>query len=425
MSPIAQTLAERALAPLSAEDGDALRALTLTNVAAGTGDRGDIDAKLAALPLTMSRTPSEAAFLLAARLHARTQDDFFPEGRVHVGAIALAATSALADRATDRFLECLAAGYRVMCAIADAYSVDAQRRGLRPSGIFGPPGAAASAAVALGLDAFSTANAIALAAAAGAGHNQAWVSGTDEWILEVGAAARAGVEAALFTEAGIVASPEAYEGRAGWGAAYFGEVGAPKLAAALQRDPIGPRVVAIKPYPVSGIANVPTSLACDLHDALASDGLGAPESVTVRMSEVEHAYPGSSNAGPFRSRSDALMSVAFCVACGLLDGAVPLRRLENPNDDDVSALVKRISVVGDPELEENQAAVHVTAGGSEIVRTGTTAEILFPGWAEASAAAAAIARRSEVDEAIVDRAVRELGRERPDATTLRETLEMR
>lgn len=424
MSSIAVGLAERALAPVSAKEDDALRALTLTNVAAGAGDRGTIDAKLAALPLSMSRTPSDAAFLLAARLHARTQDDFFPEGRVHVGAIALAATSALADRAGNRLLECLLAGYRVMCTVSDAYSVDAQRRGLRPSGVFGPPGAAASAAVALGLDADATANAIALAAAGGAGHNQAWVSGTDEWILEVGAAARAGVEAALFTEAGVTASPEAYEGRAGWGAAYFGEAGAPKLAAKLKSGVIGPEVVAVKPYPVSGIANVPTSLACDLHDALAADGGGAPESVIVRMSEVEHAYPGSSNAGPFRSRSDALMSVAFCVACALLDGAVPLRRLENPNDGDVRALLERISVVGDPGLAENEATVHLTLDGRELVRTGKTAEILFPTWADAAAGATAIARRSEVDEAVVQRAAGELSREHPDANALRETLEM-
>lgn len=424
MSSIATTLAQRALGPVSPEDRDALRALTLTNVAAGAGDRGDIDAKLAALPLSTSRTPSEAAFLFGARLHARTQDDFFPEGRVHVGAIALAATSALAERAGDRLLECLAAGYRVMCTVSEAYSVDAQRRGLRPSGVFGPPGAAASAAVALGLDVDATATAVALAAAAGAGHNQAWVSGTDEWILEVGAAARAGVEAALFTEAGVVASPEAYEGRAGWGAAYFADPGAPKLAATLELGQIGPDVVAVKPYPVSGIANVPTALACDLHDALAADGLGAPDAVAVRMSEVEHAYPGSSNTGPFHSRSDALMSVAFCVACGLLDGAVSLRRLESPNGGDVRAMLERISVLGDPELAENKAAVQVSAGGREIVRSASAAEILFPSWAEASAAAAAIARRSEVDEAIVRRTAAELGRERPDATVLREILEM-
>lgn len=411
---IAATLAERALAPVSDADADALRTLTLTNVAAGIGDRGEIDAVVAALPLDSNRTPSEAAFLHAARLHARTQDDFYPEGRVHVGAIALAATAALSDRADGRTLDCLAAGYRVMCAVAGVHSADAQRRGLRPSGVFGPFGAAASAAVALGLDEAATTNAIALAAAAFSGHNQAWVSGTDEWILEVGAAARAGVEAALFTEAGVTASPEAIEGRAGWAAALFGEAGAERLAAALEGEPLGPSVVATKPHPVSGIAQVPTQLACDVGKR-ARD----PERVVVRVSPIEHNYPGSANRGPFRSRSDALMSIAFCVACGLLDGAVPLRRLEDPNAEDVRALIERISVEPDADLEENEAVVE--AGG--VRAHGRAQEILFPSWPDMSADGDALARRSEADPGAVRAARDELSRDAPEAGTLRRILE--
>lgn len=413
---IAATLASRALAPVSDADADVLRTLTLTNVAAGIGDRGDIDRVVAALPLDSDRTPSEAAFLHAARLHARTQDDFYPEGRVHVGAIALAATVALADRAGERTLDCLAAGYRAMCAVAAVHSADAQRRGLRPSGVFGPFGAAAAAAVALGLDEDQTANAIALAAAAFSGHNQAWVSGTDEWILEVGAAARAGVEAALFTEAGVKGSPEAIEGRAGWAAALFGEMGAERLAASLEGAPLGPGVVATKPHPVSGIAQVPTQLACDVRERTG----GAPsERVVVRVSPIEHNYPGSSNRGPFNSRSDALMSIAFCVACGLLDGAVPLRRLEDPNAADVRALIERISVEPDPALEENEAVVE--AGG--VTAEGRAAEILFPAWAEMSADGDALARRSEADAGAVHAARDELIKTAPEAGRLRRILE--
>ena len=411
---IAATLASRALAPLTDADADALRTLTLTNVAAAIGDRGEIDKVVAALPFDSNRSPSEAAFLHAARLHARTQDDFYPEGRVHVGAIALAATAALSERADGRTLECLAAGYRVMCAVAAVHSADAQARGLRPSGVFGPFGAAAAASVALGLDEEGTANAIALAAAAFSGHNQAWVSGTDEWILEVGAAARAGVEAALFTEAGVNASPEGIEGRAGWAAALFGEPGAERLAASLEGDVIGPGVVATKPHPVSGIAQVPTQLACDV-GAQVRD----PERVVVRVSPIEHNYPGSSNRGPFRSRSDALMSIAFCVSCGLLDGAVPLRRLEDPNADDIRALIERISVEPDPSLEENEAVVE--AGDARAA--GRAEDILFPSWADLSADGDALARRSEADPGAVHAAREELSREAPEAGRLRRILE--
>ena len=51
----------------------------------------------------------------------------------------------------------------------------------------GAVGAAACASVALGLDLDGTANAIALAAARSGGTNQSWISGSDEWMLELGA----------------------------------------------------------------------------------------------------------------------------------------------------------------------------------------------------------------------------------------------
>lgn len=416
---LAGLLAERALAPLTDDEARQLRTLSLTNVAAAVGDRGAIGRTIAAFPLDLDRA-ADAAFVLAARMHARTQDDFYPEGRVHVGAIVLAATLALADATGDAVLPALAAGYRVMCDTSGAYSTAAQTRGLRPSGVFGPMGAAAAAAVALGFDAAGTAGAIALAAAACGGHNQAWISSTDEWILEVGAAARAGVEAALFLRAGARASAEAFEGRAGWGAAFFGEPGAPRLAEQLAGPPATASLVAVKPYPVSGIAQVPTDLACRAHEELAGREAIA---VRVAMSPIEFAYPGSANTGPFTSRSGALMSVAFCVACGLLDGAVPLGRLERPDSDDLTSLLARVTVAPDEALEENVATLEVdTADGATVRLRGAAAELLFPSWTAAVAEVDNVARRSEADPDLVTATAVELGRERPQAKVLRDLL---
>lgn len=416
---VADLLARRALSPTTPEDVDALRTLTLTNLAAAIGERGAIGAVTDGLPLA-STGPGGEAFLLAAQLHARTQDDFYPDGRVHVGAIALAATLALADRVGDRLFASLAAGYRAMCDVSGAYSATAQERGLRPSGVFGPIGSAAAASVALGLTEAQTANAIALAAAAAGGHNHAWVAGSDEWILEVGAAARAGVEAALFTLGGARAGSDAFEGRAGWSEAFFGQSGAADLLARLQGPVVGPSAVAVKPYPVSGIAQVPTELACRAHERLAGR---TPRGVTVAMSSFEYAYPGSSNTGPFASRSDALMSVAFCVAGGLLDGTVRLERLEKPNDADIAVLLERLIVQPDPALAENVAQLRVTLeDGEEIVATIGAEEILYPGWAELAAAAPALALRSEAPEPAVAGLVAELAKDMPSAVVLHQNL---
>jgi 2-methylcitrate dehydratase PrpD len=403
-------LAERSREPADEPSLAYLRALSLTNVAAAIGTRGRFEDIAGRLPLDPLSVPG-AAFIHAVHLHARTQDDFHPTGRVHVGAVALAATLALAEDAGDRLLDCVAAGYQAMCTLACVYAPAAQARGYRPTGIFGPVGAAASAAVALGLDIAGTANALGLAAARSGGTNQSWLSGTDEWLLEVGYAARSGVEAALLAQQDVKAAPEALEGRAGWARAFFDDEGAARLAAALEVKRSHLLDVAQKPYPVSGIAQVATSLACEAH----AWNVAFPDEVEVRMSEGEAAYPGSANRGPFRSRSDALMSVAFCVACGLTDGTVQLGRLEAPHELEREA--SRVRVVPDRGLAEGTAILEMGPTGARRL-TATAQDILYAGWEDEALSAGPLARRSEASEATVAAVRIELAQVRPDAVRL-------
>lgn len=415
---IAAELASRALVPPSGESLSYLRALTLTNVAAALGDLGTAGQLMDRIPLDAAR-PADASFLRAMQLHARTQDDFHPLGRVHVGAVTLAAVVALADAVEPRFLESLAAGYETMCAVASVYSADAQRRGYRPTGFFGPIGAAASAGLALGLDRDGIANAISLAAASSKGTNQSWVSGTDEWLLEVGSAARAGVEAVQLTIAGAVGAPDAFEGTAGWTRAFFDDEKASRLEAALAGGPSRITEVAVKPFPVSGIAQVATALGCELHDC--PEGR-FPQRIVVRMSRSECAYPGSVNRGPFRSRSAALMSVVFCVACAVADGAVRLARLEDPNAPDLRRLMDRIDLEPDAAVDEGEATLEVQFPGDDLRLEGNSARLLHPSWEALAADAAALATRSEADVAAV-LAVRDaLAAESVDAREMFETV---
>lgn len=413
---LSHALADRALAPLSLADADRLRTLTLTNLAAAVGEVGRMEQLISSMPFDPARA-GDAAFLHGMRLHARTQDDFHPGGRVHVGAVALATTLALAEAVGESLLECLAAGYETMCAVSSLYSPDAQRRGLRPTGVFGPIGAAASAGMALGLDRDGIANAIGLAAARSGGTTQSWVAGTDEWLLEIGAAARAGVEAALFTRAGAVAAPDALEGGSGWLRAYFGVNDPAQLEAAVTRPERYIGEVAVKPYPVSGIAQVPTDLGRRAHE----DIQGRPfDSVTVRLSELEVAYPGSTSRGPFRSRSAALMSVGFCVSCTLADGVVRLARLEAP--DELTAAAAGVDIVADSSLEESEAVLALDIGPETHEYHGEGSLLLFPSWETITGEVSALAARSEAEEALVHRAMDHLGVTRPDARRVSELL---
>jgi 2-methylcitrate dehydratase PrpD len=417
---IAERLAERSSEEVGPHEEDLLRTLTLTNIAAGIGELGPSGDLIRRLPFNADARPADAGFVFAAQLHARTQDDFLPEGKVHVGAIVLSATLALAEEVGDRTLECLAAGYRVMCDVAPVYAALAQRSGLRPSGVFGPFGAAAAAAKALSLSPEETANAIALAAAACGGHNQAWISSSDEWLFEVGAATRAGVEAALFTRSGARAAPDAFEGNAGWAAALFNDPGASPLAVRVAGEPAAVGSVAIKPYPVSGIAQVATDLACGLHSEFHS---GQPTSVRVRISPSDLAYPGSSNTGPFVSRSAALMSVAFCVASGLLDGVVRLDRLDNPGAEELTTILDMIDVEAAPDLTENEARVELDVrGATTLVRRGGPEQVLHPTWKALASEVKGLARRSEASLELLESALSELQRDRPGAVGLRTVL---
>jgi len=416
---VAHTLADRALYGPALADADRLRTLTMCNLAAAGGELGSMGRLIESLPLDPAR-PADAAFLYGMRLHARTQDDFFPGGRVHIGAVTLAASLALAGPSEMRLIECLSAGYRVLCTVSAPYSSKAQSSGFRPTGVFGPLGAAASAAVALDLDREGVANAIAMAATLAGGTNAAWLAGSDEWLLEAGASARLGVEAALFTQAGVHASPEALESHAGWARAFFGDEGAKSLVAILGAEP-GIESVAIKPYPVSGIAQVPTHLACEAR--LSLGGEEPPPRATIRISAQEASYPGSANHGSFVSRADALMSVSFCVACGLLDGKVRLERLERPNEARTLEAASRVDLVADPLLEENRAVLQLGTNGSERQIEATAAELLYPSWAKASADPETIASRCEAPVRFVVGVRDELEQARPDAVKLRALLD--
>lgn len=412
---LTDALARLGRAPVSPARSEHLRSLTLTNVAAALGNLGDAARLVRAAP---TGGAGGEAFGLAMRLHARTQDDFFPAGRVHVGAVTLAATLALAPRARLPLVECLAPGYEAICAVSAVYGGDAQRRGLRPTGVFAPLGAAVSAATVIGLEPEGVANAVGIAAARSGGTNQSWVSGTDEWLIEAGAAARAGVEAALMTEAGVVSSREALEGTAGWAQAFFGDAGAERLRAHLaSAAPLIPSV-ATKPYPVSGIAQVATSLACDARTIL--DGRPV-DSVLVRMPEGEFGYPGTSGRGPFRSRSSALMSVGFCVACGLSDGVVRLARLERPGE--LIETLGKVRVEPDPALADGQAVLIVEAGGERHELRGKREALLFPSWQSLAMDAEGLAARSEAPVQSVLEAVALLAAEDASPASLANLLE--
>jgi len=124
-------LAERGLRPADSAAADHLRMLTASNMAAGQGCLGRAGELVRQFPIAADHgSAAETHRVAAVVLHARTQDDLYPHGRVHVGAITLAATLALADEDEARLLVCLATGYEVKCLAAECAARHIPRLGV-------------------------------------------------------------------------------------------------------------------------------------------------------------------------------------------------------------------------------------------------------------------------------------------------------
>jgi 2-methylcitrate dehydratase PrpD len=240
-----------------------------------------------------------------------------------------------------------------------------------------------------------------MAAATSAGHNQAWVDGSDEWLFEVAGAARSGLDAARVALSGAKAASGAFEGKAGWCAAYFDDPGGPVLAMNLADSSDRTARSAMKLYPVSGIAQTPTHLAAQLGKEFAADDI---QRVQVRMSANEVSYPGTSNRGPFRSRSDTLMSVPRCVAIALRRGATPYEVLLAPVDADQADLMDRVELVPEEDFEDGTVQIVVEmAGGDKHHRDAKATDFLFPHWSDVTADLAGLAQRTECPLETVNR----------------------
>ena len=208
----------------------------------------------------------------------------------------------------------------------------------RSSGLTGPVGAAFAAARAMGLPQPEMVSAASLAAQTSAGLNAWAYAGTDEHPFHIGFASRNGVVAATLAAHGVTAAPTALDGRGGLLSGY----GAQEKCRLLT-DELGARFdtlgVAHKPAPACYFAQSPAQLAARMaRETIATADI---HSVEIFVSDAAAQFPGCDNRGPMRSRQDAAMSIQFCVASVLLNGAIDERSWGEFNDATVNELAAR------------------------------------------------------------------------------------
>ncbi len=302
-----------------------------------------------------------AAFANACLLHARAQDDTHYPSQCHPGCVVIPAALAAAERSDadpHRLLCAIVAGYEVTAAIGEPLCDAAIARGIRPASVFGALGAATAAAV--------------------AGLGQTWTDGSEEWAYQVAGAARAGVTAALLSQAGVRSAARALEGEKGFAAMFAGS-GLPEVTLGEQAGRWRTTEVVYKPYPACNIVQAPVHATVEIvraHDLAAAD----LAFVRCGLNPDDWAYPGTQGRPPFGGSGGPLMSAAYCIAVAAAHRGLPLDVLSGPGEQ-LSELVSRIELVPDASLSPLDTWIEIDTIGGErfrVRRAGDTVSYAWP-----------------------------------------------
>lgn len=315
-------------------------------------------------------TPDTAAFVNAALMHARAQDDTYFPGLTHAGAIMSPAVLAVGEQLGSSgkdIIVALAAGYEAMGAISQGFAKRTTTRGFRASGIYGGFAAAVGVGHLLKLDAVSMSNAIGLAASAACGTNQTWVAGSQEWQMQVGIASRNGLLSARLAAAGATAAADSLEGEAGFYRAFMGDREGIESVGMDLGNNWRCLDVTYKPFAVCAILQSPVIAAIALsqqHNLRASD----IHKIRLCLCPAEAAYPGTDAVGPFADIGATLMSAQFCMALAFSQGRVRGDDLRRLNDPLIQPLAQRTSVVPDSSLGARSFVIEVDLANGQTLR---------------------------------------------------------
>jgi 2-methylcitrate dehydratase PrpD len=295
----------------------------------------------------------DTALANACLMHIRTQDDFFSGANAHLGAVIVPAALALAEMNNapgPEIVASIVAGYEVISAIGEGFSEKTTPKGFRPTGIFGPFGAAATAARLLKLSPEKVGHAIAISASLAGGLTQAWLEGTLEWNLEVGMACRNGIYAALLAAEETSGAQAALEGPRGFYKAFAGVKDVPQVSALRLGERWRIMETTFKRFPISGISQVPVQTALNLKEEYAIDSRNI-ERVQLTVNEFELHYPGVNNFGPFGGPGAALMSLQYCISTALQKGTVVWSDLFEIEDEERLALIQKFEMIGEEKRQ--------------------------------------------------------------------------
>ena len=336
----------------------------------------DLDRGNARLALGRKASTRAAALINGTAAHAVEVDDIFKFGIYHPGAPTIAAALATAQSigaSGEQFLRAVIVGYEISTRIGAAMG-RAHYKYWHNTGTIGTFGAASAAAELYGLDAKRFAHALATSATMAAALQQAFRMDSMSKPLHSGHAAEAGILASAGAREGVTGSLDVIEGEAGMGRAMSDGPDWEKAVATLGR---------VHHVTMMTVKNH----ACCGHTFAAIDGAQeAQRQLGVKPADIARVRVGSYRAAKEVSGyedpvspAEGRFSLKYVVATALVHGSVRLAAFEpaRMNDPVTRALMKKIEVVIDPELDAafpNQRAARVAIDTTD----GRSVEYLQP-----------------------------------------------
>jgi len=297
----------------------------------------------------------DAALINGTAAHGEDFDDTFEGGPIHAGAVIVPAVLAIAEKRGldgNAVMRGIAVGAELMCRMSLVAPQATHKAGFHPTAIFGAPAAAAAVGAALGLEAEKIARALGISGSLASGIIEYLADGSSTKRLHAGAAAQAGLRAALLAEAGFTGPVSVFEGAHGLYKA-FAPSKTPNflpLIEGLGRNWIV-ETLAFKPYACGTM----TQPFIDCMKRLMEAGVTADDivSITCKVGEgtvhrlweplKEKHNPPNGYAGKF--------STPYCMAVSFLDSEAGLGQFtdERVRDPAVRALAAKISYEVNPD----------------------------------------------------------------------------
>jgi len=298
--------------------------------------------------------PYDAALVNGTAAHGEDYDDTFEGGPIHAGAVIVPAVLAIAEhRGLDghAVVKGVAAGVEVMCRMSVVAPQATHKAGFHPTAVFGAPAAAVGVSAALGLDAGRITNAVGTAGSLACGIIEYLADGSWTKRLHAGAAAQAGIRAALLAEAGFVGPKTVLEGDHGFYKA-FAPSRAPDFAPLL--DEIGSRwvteTIAFKPYACGTM----TQPFIDCAIELARSGVRADDIVRIECEvgegTVHRLWEPLALKQQVPNGYAGKFSTPYCIAVGFIDGRAGLGQFtdERVRDEGVRRLAGKVFYIVNP-----------------------------------------------------------------------------